>query len=155
VIVGGPHWSAQSAQDLATFASTQNLPVALGFRRQDYLDNRHANYAGDLNVGVNPQLAQRVRDADALMVIGSRLGDIETQGYTLVDPADPHCAILHVHADPNEHGHVYHPDIAVTADAVAFTRALSRLAPCGEDWGDWTRAARADYDGWLFSDDPE
>ncbi|MCF2871779.1 thiamine pyrophosphate-binding protein [Octadecabacter sp. G9-8] len=153
VVVGGPHWSAQAATDLAAFAQTQNLPVALGFRRQDYLDNRHLNYVGDLNVGINPKLAQRVRDADALLVIGSRLGDIETQGYTLVDPADPHCAILHVHADPGEHGHVYHPDVAVTADAVSFTRALSRLPACGTDWADWTKAARADYDAWKTPQD--
>ncbi|HCP82073.1 MAG TPA: thiamine pyrophosphate-binding protein [Octadecabacter sp.] len=148
VVVGGAHWSAEAAQDLATFASTQNLPVALGFRRQDYLDNRHPNYAGDLNVGVNPKLAQRVRDADALLVIGSRLGDIETQGYSLVDPAKPHCAILHVHADPNEPGHVYRPDIAVTADAVSFTRALSRLPACNAGWANWAANARADYDTW-------
>ncbi|SMX39896.1 thiamine pyrophosphate-binding protein [Octadecabacter ascidiaceicola] len=148
VVVGGPHWSAEAVEDLATFATTQNLPVALGFRRQDYLDNRHPNYAGDLNVGVNPKLAQRVRDADALLVIGSRLGDIETQGYSLVDPANPHCAILHVHVDPNEPGHVYRPDIAVTSDAVSFTRALSRLPACATDWSDWTKSARADYDAW-------
>lgn len=148
VVVGGPHWSPEAAQDLAEFASVQRLPVALGFRRQDYLDNRHPCYAGDLNVGVNPKLAQRVRDADALVVIGSRLGDIETQGYSLIDPADPHCAILHVHADPGEPGHVYHPDIAITADAVCFVRALSRLPAYGTDWSGWTAAARADYDAW-------
>lgn len=148
VVVGGPHWSPQAADDLASFASTQNLPVALGFRRQDYLDNRHPNYAGDLNVGINPKLAQCVRDADAVLVIGSRLGDIETQGYTLIDPAAPHCALLHVHADPNEPGHVYRPDIAVTADAVSFMLALSRLPACGRDWSGWTTQARADYDSW-------
>jgi acetolactate synthase-1/2/3 large subunit len=148
VVVGGPHWSPQAATDLARFATAQNLPVALGFRRQDYLDNRHPNYAGDLNVGVNPKLAQRVRDADALLVIGSRLGDIETQGYSLIDPANPHCAILHVHADANEHGHVYQPDLAVTADAVSFIRALSKLPASRTDWIDWTKSARADYDTW-------
>ncbi len=148
VIVGGPHWSAQASADLGTFATKQNLPVALGFRRQDYLDNRHPNYAGDLNVGINPKLAQRVRDADALFVIGSRLGDIETQGYTLLDPAAPHCALLHIHADPNEPGHVYQPDIAITTDAVSMTRALSRLPACKRDWSDWTTKARADYDAW-------
>ncbi|MCF2905785.1 thiamine pyrophosphate-binding protein [Octadecabacter sp. CECT 8868] len=148
VIVGGPHWSPEAANDLGTFASVQKLPVALGFRRQDYLDNRHPNYAGDLNVGVNPKLAQRVRDADALLVIGSRLGDIETQGYTLVDPAEPHLAICHVHADPNEQGHVYRPDVAVTADGVSFIRALADLPATDRDWSDWTKAARADYDAW-------
>lgn len=149
VVVGGPHWSPDAAQDLATFAETQGLPVALGFRRQDYLDNRHPCYAGDLNVGMNPALADRVRSADALLVIGSRLGDIETRGYTLIDPAAPQCRICHVHSDAGEPGRVYQPDLAVTADAVTFTRALARLPACGRDWSDWTRAARADYEAWV------
>lgn len=149
VVIGGSHWSPQAAEDLGQFAQTQGLPVALGFRRQDYLDNRHANYAGDLNVGVNPKLAQRMRDADALLVIGSRLGDIETQGYTLVDPAAPHCALLHVHADADEAAHVYRPDITVTAPAPSFVSALAKLPACGRDWSDWTAAARADYDAWC------
>lgn len=149
VVVGGPHWSRDAAAQLAQFAQTQNLPVALGFRRQDYLDNRHPNYIGDLNVGMNPKLAARVRDADALLVIGSRLGDIETQGYSLIDPASPHLAICHVHADPNEPGHVYHPDLAVTADATSFVRALAQLPTCNMDWADWTASARADYETWT------
>lgn len=149
VIVGGPHWSPDAAQDLATFATTQGVPVALGFRRQDYLDNRHACYAGDLNVGVNPRLAQRLRDADGVLVIGSRLGDIETQGYTLVDPAHQKQAILHVHSDPDEAGRVWRPDLCITADAVSFVRALSGVAACGVDWSAWTASARADYDAWV------
>ena len=149
VVVGGPHWSPEAGDDLAQFATTQGLPVALGFRRQDYLDNRHPNYAGDLNVGMNPKLAQRVRDADALLVIGSRLGDIETLGYSLIDPANPHCAIAHIHADPSEMGSVYHPDLAVAADAVSFTHALRDLPKAGPDWSGWAAAARADYDAWV------
>ena len=149
LVVGGPHWSPEAATDLATVAKTQGIPVALGFRRQDYLDNRHPCYAGDLNVGINPALAKRMREADRIMVIGSRLGDIETQGYTLVDPAGPVQRLFHVHADPDEPGHVYQPELMVTADAVSFVRALSRVAPCGTDWSDWTSAARADYDAWA------
>lgn len=148
VIVGGPHWSGQAAMDLARFAERQNLPVALGFRRQDYLDNRHAHYAGDLNVGVNPRLAQRVRDADALLVLGSRLGDIETQGYTLVDATDAGKTIIHVHADADEIAHVYRPDIAVTATAPAMVAALAALDP-GPGWPSWTAAARTDYATWA------
>ena len=149
VVVGGPHWSGQASADLARFAQTQRLPVALGFRRQDYLDNRHPNYAGDLNVGVNPRLAQRVRDADALLVIGSRLGDIETQGYTLVDPGRPGKAIYHIQADADELGRVYQPTLGVVANAPAFVAALAGLPVSGTDWTGWTAAARADYDHWL------
>ena len=148
VLAGGPHWSGEAADDLAQFAETQGLPVVVGFRRQDYMDNRHPNYAGDLNVALNPKLAERVREADALLVLGSRLGDIETQGYSLIDPKAPHLAIGHVYADPDEPGRVFHPDLAVCADAVSFTRALSRL-PKMADWSDWTAAARVDYEGWI------
>ncbi len=149
VIVGGPHWSATAAADLGRFATTQGLPVALGFRRQDYLDNRHPNYAGDLNVGINPRLAQRVRDADALLVIGSRLGDIETQGYTLVDPASSGKAIYHIQADANELGRVYQPTLGVVATAPEFVQALAGLPACETDWKEWTVSARADYDRWA------
>ena len=149
VIVGGPHWSSDAANDLAQFSTVQRLPVALGFRRQDYLDNRCPNYAGDLNVGMNPKLAQRVRDADALLVIGSRLGDIETLGYSLIDPANPHCAIAHVHADLAELSRVYRPDLSIVADAPSFVRALADLPNTGTDRSAWVKSARADYDAWI------
>ena len=61
------------------------LPVACAFRSQDLFDNRHRNYAGDVGIGVNPRLAARVREADVLLVIGERLGEITTSGYTLLD----------------------------------------------------------------------
>ena len=149
VIVGGPHWSAQAEADLGRFATQQGLPVACGLRRQDYLDNRHPHYAGDLNVGIDPRLAQRMRDADALLVIGSRLGDIETQGYSLLDPAGHGKAIYHVHADPDEPGRVYHPDLAIIAAAPGFVQALAaQPAICAVD-PDWTTGARADYLTWA------
>jgi len=149
VIVGGPHWSAQTAQDLGQFAQVQGLPVACGFRRQDYMDNRHPNYAGDLNVAINPKLAERMRDADALLVLGSRLGDIETEGYTRLDPAAPGKAIYHIHADADEPGRVYHPDLAIISDAPGFLQALAAQPAICEVSADWTSGARADYLAWT------
>ncbi|WP_439154105.1 thiamine pyrophosphate-binding protein [Yoonia sp.] len=148
VVAGGPHWNRQARADLQAFAERQELPVALGFRRQDYMDNHHAHYAGDLNVGINPRLAARVRDADLLLLLGTRFGDIETQGYTLVDPADPQKTILHVHADADEIGRVYTPDMGVVATAPAVLRQLAQMEPAG-NWADWTAAARADYQAWI------
>ena len=148
IVAGGPHWSAQAQADLQAFAERQQVPVALGFRRQDYMENHHANYAGDLNVGINPRLAARVREADFLLLLGTRFGDIETQGYTLVDPANPQKVIIHIHADADEIGRVYAPDIGITATAPAVLRQLANASPAG-DWSTWTSAARADYDAWL------
>ena len=148
VVVGGPHWSAQAQADLQAFAECQQVPVAAGFRRQDYMDNQHANYVGDLNVGINPKLAARVRAADTLILLGTRFGDIETQSYTLVDPADPQKRIVHVHADVDELGRVYVPDVAIVATAPSVLRQLANAEHPGE-WATWTAAARADYEGWL------
>ena len=148
VVVGGPHWSTQAQADLQAFAERQQIPVAAGFRRQDYIDNHHANYVGDLNVGINPKLAARVREADTLILLGTRFGDIETQGYTLVDPANPQKRIIHVHADPDELGRVYVPDVGIAASAPAVLRGLANAEHAGE-WATWTAAARADYEDWL------
>lgn len=148
IVVGGPHWNGQAQADLHAFAERQQVPVAAGFRRQDYMENHHANYAGDLNVGINPKLAARVREADMLLLLGTRLGDIETQGYTLVDPADPQKTIVHIHADADEIGRVYAPDIGIVATAPAVLRQLADAEPAGA-WPDWTAAARADFETWV------
>src|SRR5690606_29844052 len=99
--------------------------------------------------GINPRLSQRMRDADALLVIGSRLGDIETQGYTIPDPTAPGKAIYHIHPDADEPGRVYHPDRAIICDAPGFVAALAaQPAICSID-PEWTSGARADYDAWT------
>ncbi|MCC5975761.1 MAG: thiamine pyrophosphate-binding protein [Rubellimicrobium sp.] len=149
VIVGGPQWSGAAAADLSRFAESWGLPVVAGFRRQDFIDNRHPCYAGDLGTGMNPALARRLAEADALLVIGSRLGDIETKGYTLVDPAGPVPRIVHVHPDPDEPGRVWPTTLAVTARAPDFVAALARLQAAGPGWADWTGSARADFESWL------
>lgn len=149
VVVGGPHWSQGAGEALARVAEAQGWPVAAGFRRQDRMDNRHPNYAGDLNVGVNPRLAKRLREADTLLLLGTRMGDIETQGYTLLDPRGTGKRIVHVHADPDEPGRVWGADLAVTARADHFVAALSQANAPGRERGEWVRGCRADYEAWI------
>lgn len=149
VVVGGPLWNQNAAEDLASFAETQGLPVALGFRRQDYLDNRHPCYVGDLNVGLNPALAARMRQVDRLLLIGTRMGDIETQGYSLLGPQAKGPEILHIHAEPEGPGHVHGPTFCACASGPDVVRHLADLPACGTDWSDWTKAARADYEAWA------
>ncbi len=151
MVVGGPHWSAPSARALADFATAAKIPVATAFRRQDYLDNRHPCFAGDLNVGVNPRLAQRVRDADCLLLVGTRFGDIETQGYSLVDPANPQKSILHVHADADEIGRVYGADLGVVCPGDVAIMALRDALARQDSWTGWpdaVTAAQTDYAHW-------
>lgn len=150
VVVGGPHWSAQAALDLADLATASGLPVALGFRRQDRIDNRHPYYAGDLGVGMNPALAARLAGADCLLVLGARLGEVATGGYAIINPAAPGKTLIHIHADPDELGRVFRPDVAIAQTAPAMVAALAASIPQGlPDWSDWAHAAHADYLAWI------
>ena len=150
VIAGGSVWSRDAALCLARFAEKFQLPVCATFRRMDRMDNRHDHYAGDLSVGMNPKLASRMREADCLLVLGARLGDIATGGYGLVDPAAPGKTIIHVHPDPDELGRVFRPDLGLAAPAVdVIVKLAARAAPAHPDWSDWTQAARADYLDWV------
>lgn len=146
-IVGGGGWSAEAAAALGRFAATMGLPVGASFRCQDYLDNRHPNYVGDVGIGINPALAERVKGADMILALGARLGEITTSGYTLLTPPLPRQSLIHIHADPSEIGRVYRPDLAVVARpgpaALQLAQAATRRAG-----GDWLAAARADYEAW-------
>ncbi len=149
VVAGGPGWSSQASADLARFAERFDLPVAVSFRRQDYMDNRHPNYVGDLGVGMNPALARRLGTADRVIALGTRLGDIATAGYSLIDPAAQGRRIVHVHPDPDELGHVWRADPGIALPAPQMLTVLAHARPPGHpSWGAWTRDARADYEAW-------
>lgn len=143
VVVGGGGWSVQASADLQAWAEASRLPVLASFRRQDYLDNTSPSYAGALTIGHPPALAARLRDADVMLAVGTRLGEIATRGYTsLVPPRTPN-TLVHVHPDPAELGRVFEADLAVAADSGAFLAAVEPVD--GSRWAAWTEAARADY----------
>ena len=129
VIVGGAPWSAEAQAALTAWCSAGAVPVASGWRRQDYVSNHADAYVGHLALGADPRLSQRVREADVLLVIGDRLSEITTAGYTLLHVPGPEQALVHVTADPDELGRVYAPTLAVVASPDAFAVALSALPP--------------------------
>jgi acetolactate synthase-1/2/3 large subunit len=147
VIAGGSGWDAEGAKALEHFAENWNLPIGCGFRFQDSFDNRHAKYAGDVGIGINPKLAQRVKDADLVIALGVRLGEMTTSGYTLLTPPRPRQKLVHIHAGPEELGRVYSADLMLQAAMPAAAKALESLtAPPSLPWGGWTASAHADYE---------
>jgi acetolactate synthase I/II/III large subunit len=129
MIVGGPGWSADVQRQVETFAERFDLPVAASFRCQDYFDNRHRCYAGHAGIGIDRKLAEGIRGADLLVVIGARLGEMTTSGYTLVEVPNPSQRLVHVHPGGDELGTVYRADLPIVATARAFAAALGQLAP--------------------------
>ncbi len=146
VIAGGPGWTAAAAQALQDFAERWQLPVGNAFRFQDTFDNRHPQYVGDVGIAINPRLAERVRAADLLLVVGPRLGEMTTGGYALIEAPRPAQRLIHIHPDPTELGRVYQADLAVCASMPGAAAMLAALpAPAAARWQDWAEAAHADY----------
>ena len=147
VIAGGSGWDAAACDALQRFAENWNLPVGCAFRFQDTFDNRHPNYAGDVGIGINPRLADRVRQADLVLAVGPRLGEMTTGGYTLLQAPRPTQRLIHLHAGPEELGRVYAADLLLCASMQNAAKALETLAaPVTVPWGAWTEAAHADYE---------
>ncbi|WP_370681650.1 thiamine pyrophosphate-binding protein [Comamonas sp. GB3 AK4-5] len=146
VIAGGPGWTPQAAQQLQAFAERWQLPVGNAFRFQDTFDNHHPLYAGDVGIGINPALAQRVKDADLVIALGARLGEMTTSGYTLLQSPRPAQQLVHIHPSAEELGRVYRADLPLCATMPAAAQALAALEPPAHlPWADWAAAAHADY----------
>jgi acetolactate synthase-1/2/3 large subunit len=146
-ILGGAGWTSRTAQDMRVFLEANAIPAGAAFRRQDSLDNDSPSYVGDVGIGLNPKLAARVRESDLLLVVGPRLGEMTTSGYTLLEPPTPAQPLVHVHPGAEELGRVYRPELPILSGMEHFAAAVRdlRVEP---RWRDWTSAARADYEAW-------
>lgn len=146
MMVGGPGWSAECGKAAMSFANRMEIPVVTSFRCQDYVDNDHPNYVGVVGIAPSPKLLKRIaEEVDLLIVVGSRLGEMTTQGYTLVDIPNPQMAFVHVHPGADEIGHVYNPDLGIVASAASFFDGLKTIHLAPKERGDWLTGQRADY----------
>ena len=150
VVLGGSGWTKDACDDMRKFVEANHLPVACAFRFQDLFDNRHANYVGDVGVGINPILAERVRTADVLLVVGARMGEMTTSGYTLIDSPVPRQKLVHVMAGAEELGRVYQAELPILSSMGRFARAAAAMAPVDASaWKAGVGEARADYLAWT------
>ena len=147
VIAGGSGWTAEATENFARFVEAWQLPVGCAFRFQDTLDNNHPNYAGDVGLGINPALAARIRDADLLLVLGPRMGESTTGGYTLLDIPKTKQTLIHVHQGAEELGRVYSADLPIVSGMPEMVSALVPLKPPAVI--PWSGAIEAAHDAYL------
>jgi acetolactate synthase-1/2/3 large subunit len=150
-IIGGATWTSATSEAMREFFEANELPAGAAFRRQDALDNDSPSYVGDVGIGINPKLAARVREADLLLVVGPRLGEMTTSGYTLLEPPTPAQTLVHVHPGAEELGRVYRAELPILSGMEQFSSAVRdlRVEP---RWREWTAAARAEYEDWQRHD---
>jgi acetolactate synthase-1/2/3 large subunit len=149
VLVGGGGWDREASLKLQKWAEASGLPVGNSFRCQDLFDNRSASYVGDVGIGINPKLAERVKQADVLLVIGARLGEMTTSAYSLVDAPVPRQSLVHVHGGAEELGRVYRPALAINAGMAQFVEAVSNLSFDNREWRASTGSARKEFLEWT------
>ena len=148
IMVGGGNWDADTAEALAGWAEASGVPVITTFRRQDYIDNTRPAFVGYAGVAVDPALEKRIASADVLLALGTRLPDVSTGSYTLIEAPRPSQRLIHVYPDAAELGRVFEPELAVLSSASAFVSALADRPPLNTGDG-WAHELRAEYEAGL------
>ena len=143
VLIGGCNWSAEGRHALQTFAETSDIPVIAAFRYQDQFDNFSPVYCGEAGVGMPPNVRTLIRDADTILAINIRFGEMTTDGYTLLDVPVPKQKLIHAHGSDREIGKIYQPVLGIHAGPNAFAAALQ---PVSGPWADWRTRARAAWE---------
>jgi len=146
LLLGGSGWTPQAMRDMESFAERFDLPVGVAWRRLECFDNHHPNYAGHVGWGMDEALRARIREADLLIAVGTRMGEATTEGYTLVESPLPRQTLVHVYPAADELGRVFRAELPVAADVVSFAAAAAALRPAGEPaWRGLARAANNDF----------
>jgi len=149
LLLGGSGWTPDACADILRFAEANALPVSCAFRFQDLLDNEHPHYVGDVGIGINPKLAARVKDADLLIAIGPRLGEMTTSGYSIIAAPVPQQKLVHIHASMEELGSVYQADLMIASGMPQAARMLAALEPVDSAaWRGSVEAAKAELRAW-------
>ncbi|WBS03969.1 thiamine pyrophosphate-binding protein [Pseudoduganella sp. SL102] len=149
LLLGGSGWTAQASADIARFAEANQLPVACAFRYQDLLDNDHPHYIGDVGIGINPKLAARVRDADVLIALGPRLGEMTTSGYSVIEAPLPRQRLVHIHASMEELGSVYQAELMIASGMPQAAAMLAAMAPVeAPAWAGSVAQAKEELRAW-------
>jgi acetolactate synthase-1/2/3 large subunit len=150
LILGGSRWSEAAVAGMQRFVERFDLAVGTSLRRQMLFNHDHPNYAGDVGIGINPALAKRVKEADLLVLVGGRMSEMPSSGYSLIGIPEPGRTFVHVHPGAEELGRVYHPTLAINASPTAFVQALEGMQPPHKEiaWAAGTRAAREAYEAW-------
>lgn len=154
IVLGGSRWTPESVEQFAHIADAWGIPVTVSLRRQMLFPTDHRCFAGDLGFGPNPKLIDYVKQADLLLLIGSRMSEVPSQGYTLLDIPAPKQTLIHVHPDSAELGRVYQPALAINAAPVQFIEALEHVSlPESASRSDYLAGARKEYLAWSNTAD--
>lgn len=128
ILAGAGVLRARTSTELLKFAELLHVPVIAGWRRGDVISNDHPLYLGMAGLGAPPSVRARLESADALLVIGCRLNEATSYGYTIPVPG---VSWAHVDVVPERSAGLPGAGLPVAADARAFLRAANERLLAG------------------------
>ncbi|QHE84537.1 thiamine pyrophosphate-dependent enzyme [Hydrogenophaga sp. BPS33] len=158
-VVGGECRNTGFRDALLTFSEAWQMPVAVTNKNQDLFANDHPHWLGHLGFFVSPSVAALLQHADLVLAVGTRLGDVTSQGYTFPAQQPTPQALIHVYPDANAIGRHFLTLQAVVSTGHAFLRAMNALPrpplPARSDWLAEVAQAREGAHGWDAARTPE
>lgn len=145
IIAGGGFNAPGGREALRRLAERHGIPVAVSFRQHDLFPNTHALYAGDLDLATQAAQVAAFDSSDLILALGTRLGDITTQGYAFPGYPRPSQTLVHCHPDAHVVNQHFTADVGLVADPVATAVALAELpvSEAAAARGDWAASLRA------------
>ncbi|WP_269410126.1 thiamine pyrophosphate-dependent enzyme [Lentibacillus daqui] len=155
IIAGGGVKASQAEEALQSFAEKFHFPVMAAFRRQDAFPNDHPLYVGHLGLGTNKQVLQTAKEADVILALGTRLSEVTTQDYSIIDAGKK---LIHIDIDHESIGKVYAPVIGIVADLREALAHLQEMKLWIRPWKEWVKERRQAYESisglTVMPDDP-
>jgi acetolactate synthase-1/2/3 large subunit len=148
ILMGGCNWREDGTKALQEFAEKSGIPVIAAFRYQDQFDNFSPVFCGEAGVGMPAHVRRLITEADTILAVNVRFGEMTTDGYTLLSVPTPKQTLIHVHASDLEIGKIYQPDLGIQAGPNAFSKAL---APVSGDWAAWRAEGRKAYEASFYA----
>ncbi|MFM7965598.1 MAG: thiamine pyrophosphate-binding protein [Betaproteobacteria bacterium] len=147
-MLGGSGWTQKACSDILSWAEKNTIALCTSFRCQDLVPNQHPLYVGHAGIGIASGLAEMIRQADPLIAIGPRLGEMTTAGYSLIRAPRPDQRLIHVHAGADELGRVYQADLMINSGMPEFAEMLSRMpaSPSNPSAQAWAELGRSQFE---------
>ncbi|MFL2782650.1 MAG: thiamine pyrophosphate-dependent enzyme [Rhodospirillales bacterium] len=156
IIAGGQIGGSAGRNALRTVSETWDIPVATAWRHQDLFNTNHPNFSCHLAFNMPPIFKETLNESDLIIGIGTRLGDVVTQGYKIPSAPQPIQKLIHIYNDTKPLGKVFQTDLAIVADATKTLELIATIDPPEipkerPDWISKAHALSADKFKWELS----
>ena len=148
IMVGGGGWTDLDREALHDCAYEANIPVVTAFRYHDLFDNTDPLYVGEAGVGMTANTKRILREADVVLAVNLRFGEMTTDAFTLFGLERSGQWIVQTHRSGDEFYKYVSPDLAMICSPSAVLQSLHDRLACCEMKVDttWVAAARAGFE---------